>query len=303
MPTPKPDVTDIQATFDIRVETLANYLVDQTDEFSVDQVLVEPIGQDRRRSEEEVRTVRRKSYPDEDVLHLRVNQKGIFDTLPQGLFIKADPRDYNTPIKRTRAIQRQIREARKFFLPFEQAIYHPLLAIDRFEQRASDGFPDFVVALWGLDAYSEYLDERQTLLLCHLLPEAQRIVGDWQLTELLFQALLRKPVSLIWREPSTFSFRPLNANGAEDMFLGMNTVLGDEFVDDSPTLEVQVRGVTYNELESYLSDGHQRYLLENLLYNYFLPLEVHVVTSIFPTDDAWTGELERSFLGANAILE
>ncbi len=295
-----PDVIDIEALFDIRVETLANALLDRSAQFQQRQIVIEPLGLDRRRSEREVRDIRLKHYQEETVLHLRIHQKGLFDTLPMGLFIETDEQD--TPLKRTRKIKRQTKQARKFFFPFEQLIYHPLIAIDRLEQTWTDRFPKFIESLWGLDDFRDYLDERQTLLLCHVIPHAQRIVGDWGMTASVLRAVMRKPIALHWSEPMTFAFPAVKENSVEDITLGFDTILGDAFQDDSPTLEVQVRGITYNELKDYLPDGKSMYLLEQLLYSYFIPLEVHVVTKVYPTDDAWSGELDRTILGYNVLL-
>ena len=296
------DVINVNALFDIRVESLANALLDRDAQYSLDQVIVEPMGNGRRRSGLDVEEVRRKHYDDEEVLLLKINRKGIFDTLPQGLFIDTDPSKYDTPKKRTRAVQQQTKDARKMFLPFEQAIFHSRITADRMEQGLTERFPDFVREIWGLDAFSDVLDQRQIFLLCYLLPEAQRVVGDWQLTEAVFAAVLRKPVTLKWTEPMVFKNPKQPAGREADMHLGFNIVLGDTFKDDSPTLEVHIKQVTYEQLNGYLPGGGKMNMIEKLLYSYFLPLEVNVVTKVFPTDDAWGSELDRVLLGYNLLL-
>jgi len=119
------DILDIAAIFDIRAETLAANLLTRAsghEHFGIDQIIVSPIGNARRRVAEDVSEVKRKYYEGQDTaLMIEINRKGLFDTLPDRLFIKLD-KEYDTPKKRTKAIERQIKDARKFFLPFEQAM-------------------------------------------------------------------------------------------------------------------------------------------------------------------------------------
>lgn len=292
------------ALFDIRVETLAAALIDRSEsgeeQFSQDEVIVSPIGSEGRRSGYEVAKIRKKHYYDETALLLEIHRKGIFDTLPNGLFLHLDEA-YASPKEKTRAIRQQTAEARKFFLPFEQSIYQARIEIDQWEQKWTQQFPDFIKRLWGLDKFNDVLDDRQRFLLCYLLPESYRVVGNWTLTGLCFEAVMRKPIDLNFVAPLTYDLEnsgpPLSERN-----LGEDTLLGSHFKDDVPALEVCVRGITTPELPGYLETGSQKKILEDLLYSYFLPLEIAVVTKIQVTEDSWSNELGQFHVGFNFLL-
>jgi|GEM_PF-1951737 len=298
------DILDIAAIFDIRAETLAANLLTResgNENFGIDQIIISPIGSARRRVAEDVAEIKRKYYEGQDnALMIEINRKGLFDTLPERLFIKLE-KEYDTPKKRTKAIERQIKDARKFFLPFEQAMYHPRIETERLEEKWTEGFPDFIHRIWGLNEFGKALDDRQKFLLCYLIPEAYRVVGNWKLTSLCFKAVLKKPVKLTFAKPLTLE----NPNGdipANELVLGENAVMGTHFQDDIPSLEVEVSEVTLDELPDYLEGGDSLKVLEDLLYSYFLPLDVTVVTKIKVTEDAWGFTFGETYLNYNTQI-
>ncbi|MEM9836462.1 MAG: hypothetical protein AAF828_08165, partial [Bacteroidota bacterium] len=151
------------------------------------------------------------------------------------------------------------------------------------------------------DRFADALDERQRFLLCYLLPEAYRVVGNWQLTQLFFQAVLRKPIELNLIAPLTYHVEE-KGPPLSDRRLGNDTLLGDHFQDDIPALEVTIKGITAPELEDYLESGKKLRVVEDLLYSYFLPLEVAVITKVLVTGNSWYNELGITHLGYNLKL-
>ena len=295
------DILSINAIFDIRVETLAATLLAQADgttkDIDLEQIVVAPISAARRRVAHDVEAIRRKYYDHETALLIEINRKGLFDTLPERLFLRLDE-EYKDAKARTKAINQQIREARRFFLPYEQAMFHPRIEAEQLEQKYTESFPAFLHEVWGLPEFKEELDDRQRFLLCYLLPEAHRIVGNWDLTGLCFEAVLQKPVFLNFVAPMELS-NPASDTVASEMRLGDDSIMGDTFQDDMPTLEVIIKGVTYPDLPDYLPGGKNRRVLEDLLYSYFLPLDVPVLTKIMVTDDALGFNLGEAILGYN----
>lgn len=298
------DLLSITATFDIRVETLAATLLAQpsndTRDFQLEDIVVAPVGHGQRRSKPEVKAVKKKYYEHDTALLIETNRKGLYDTLPERLFLRLDE-EYDTPLKRTRAIKGQIKEARKFFLPYEQAMYHPRIEAEQKEQQWTEDFPDFIEKLWGLPDLADCLDKRQRFLLCHLLPEAYRIAGNWELTGLCFEAILQKPVDLNIIPPLELQ-TPKGDVSSDELRLGEDAVIGSTFKDDMPALEVCVKNINLEELPDYLEGGKRLKLLEEFLYSYFLPLDVTVVTNIMVTEEALSFNLGRDILGYNIKL-
>lgn len=292
------DILNISAIFDIRAETLAANLLAHADEvmedFDIDQIIIAPKGNQRRRIGRDVEEIKRKYFDNDSVLMLHINRKGLFDTLPQNLFIRLDE-TYKHAKEKTKAINHQIAEARKFFLPFEQAIFHSRIRVEQLEQKYTETFPKFIHDIWGLSEFEGCLSDRQRFLLCYIIPEAHRMVGDWQLTGLIFEAILQKPVNLNFVPPVELS-RAEEAGIANGSKLGADIVLGDTFQDDIPALEVIIKGITNRDLPDFMPEGINRRLLEDLLYSYFLPLDLFVITKIEVTEDS------KGFTFGNAIL-
>lgn len=298
------DILTISTNFDVRTETLAASLLAQADDtidgFGLDQIVVAAKGNAKRRYARDVAGVRKKYYDHDTALLISTNRKGIFDTLPKRLFLRLDDQ-YENAKARTKAIEKQILEARKFFLPYEQAIYHPRIEAEQIEQKYTEQFPEFIKELWGLPEFEDCLDDRQRFLLSYLLPEAYRLVGNWQLTGLCFEAILQKPVNLHFIPPMELDIAN-SETPAFQMRLGIDAVVGDTFKDDMPALEVIVKGITNQDLPDFLPGGTKRRILEELLYSYFVPLDIPVITKILVTEDSMGFELDTAVLGYNVML-
>lgn len=300
------DILSISALFDVRVETLAATFLKQADgaleDFGLEQVVVSPKGGARRRVGNDVERVRQRTYEEEHtVLMMEVNRKGLFDTLPSGLFLDLD-QDFVDAKARTKSVERQIKEARKFFLPFELASYHPRIAAEQLEQKYTEQFPEFVHKLWGLDEFSDLLDDRQRFLLCYLIPEAQRIVGNLKFTQLIFEAILRNQVQLNTIAPLDIEIPDTDKKSSATTSLGTNAILGNIFRDDIPALEICIYNVRGSQIELYLQNGKKRRLLEELLISYFVPLDVAVVTRVEVRTEDFVAVLNEAILGYNLKL-
>lgn len=299
------DISSVNALFDIRAETLAAALLgersEQGPEADIEQIVIAPQGSARRRSSHEVQSVRQKQYEQEAVLFIAVHRKGLFDTLPPELFLELEA-PYENAIERTKALTRQTKEARKFFLPFEQAFYLPRIEAERLEQEWTEQFPPFVEEIWDLPDFADCLNSRQRFLLCYLLPEAYRIAGHLELTGLCFEAIMQQPIDLQFIPPLEYPI-PDRPDSEAPLQLGIDATLGDSFKDDMPALEVNIKGITDFNLPDYMEGGKQLRLLEELLYSYFLPLDIPVVTVITVTHDSWSFQLGEGYLGYNIHLQ
>lgn len=293
----------ISPLFDIKAEVLAATLMGKSWEgkkLSIENILMAPVSDRKRRSSTDVSKVRTRHFDHEDVLQIEMNRKGFYDSLPHHLFHKLDSED-DTPKKRTRSIKLQEFEARKFFLPFEQAAFTPRIETELLEQKYFDSFPPFIKTIWGLNAFSHLLTQKQEFLFCHLLPEAYRVVGDWELTELIFETALGKPISLRFAPPEIIELKSKQAS-SQDLRLGEDAVLGNSFRDEFLQLEVVVKGVTSADLEDFLPFGRTRTIIEDLLCSYFIPLDVPYQIVLDLTEDSLGMTLGEETLGYNAMI-
>ena len=290
--------------FDIKAEILAATLIGlkwEKEKLSLDNILMAPIGDVKRRSSRDVSRVRTRYFDHEDVLQIDMNRKGFYDSLPLNLFHKIE-KDADTPRKRTRAIRQQEAEARKFFLPFEQASYAPRVELELLEQKYFDGFPDFMKEIWGLNKFNNLLTKKQEYLFCHLLPEAYRVVGDWELTKLIFEAALGKPVDLRFAEPEVIEIKATTESNKE-LRLGKDSILGSSFRDEFLLLEIVIKGINRHILEDFLPNGNTRIIIDELLCSYFIPLDVPYKLILESTEDSLGFDLGEVTLGHNAMVE
>lgn len=298
------DVLDLSTGFDIRAEALAAYILSSKKpedlEQAMAQLLVNPLGGDRRRTRRDVDALRKRYFDADNALQIDVNRKGLFDGLPERLFLRLED-EYENARARAKAITVQRADARRFLLPFDQALYHPRVEIELKEQHYNERFPAFIETLWGLDEFHDCLNEKQRFLLCFLFPQAHYIVGDWNFIGLVFESVLEKPVDLTFTEPQTFDL-PATYNASADLTLGEDTVLGTAFKDDLPALDIVVKGITLSDLNDYLEGGKTRRLITELLCSYFLPLDLSYNLKIKVTESTLGFDLDNAVLGINSML-
>ncbi len=298
------NIEELSTLFDVKVETLAAILLDQNKgnrEFGLDNILVAPVGSHHRKAGRDIAEIREKYFEFEEALMFKVNRKGLYDTLPERLFLKLDS-TFDSPKKRTKELKRQEAEARKFFLPFDQAMYHPRIEIQRFEQKYTSKFPSFVRQLWGLEKYKSNLTEGEINLLCYVIPQAPRVVGNWELTALIFQSVLKKPVEFDFIRPQILRSPVTKASATIEGELGVDTIMGDEFMDEFPVLRIIIKGITAKDLVDYLPLGERREILVDVLCSYFIALDVPYEISLQVTEDSLGFELDENVLGFNTCL-
>jgi Type VI secretion, TssG len=292
----------INVLFDVKTEALIAILLEMHPDLSCEQLLIDLKGDFERRVRQEVGSVKSKTTTfGETVHHIEVHRKGLYDKLPQGLFLSSVSGD--NKIESARQRDQAMRQARRFFHPLEQGMYQPRLAAAQMEQQWMQELPDFLEKFWGLDAYQAELTDVQRHLLYSLLPEAHRIVGDWAMTALVFEQLIGQPVQIRRVAPRKHELphapQPMNA-----IALGEGSYLGGMFQDDMPALEIHILDITEETLFDFLVGGRQRKVLETILYPHFLPFDAtYKMCIVFKNNPSRAARaLQNAILGFNALL-
>jgi hypothetical protein len=222
-------------------------------------------------------------------LHIDVHREGLYDALPQELFHhNTDPSPRHTVPAMVEDIQTQRRKekaARRFFLPFEQEFFRFRVRLEQEERRymtnlSAQWYNQLLAHFWGLEGQ---LPAPQLTALLYLLPLAHRITGDLYLTQLCYESVLETPVRL--RTVAPLRFPAPDGGAAADgggglalgrVELGRDFVLGGEYQETLPALEISIEGLTAAGLESYLADSWQARALQ-LLGQYFVAFETDIV--------------------------
>jgi hypothetical protein len=292
-----------KALFDIKAEALAAILLEMHPHLTREQLHVHLKGNFERRLSREVSSITGKT-----TRTIEIHRKGLYDQLPQGIFWGSESGSDKVAAARQRT--KTIEKARAFFHPLEQAMYQPRLAAAELEHQWMREVPQFLKQFWGLDAYQAELSDAQQQLLYRLLPEAHRIVGDWAMTAVVFEALIGHPVEIRRIAPLQYEL-PTVSQPMNCVALGENSYLGGTFQDDTPALEIRILEVTAETLFDFLVGekernvpGRQLKVLENVLYPHFLPFDAAYKTRIIMKTNALQEAcaLNKAVLGFNTIL-
>ncbi|WP_223648580.1 type VI secretion system baseplate subunit TssG [Hymenobacter psoromatis] len=293
--------------FDLRTEVILAELLAYGYEF--DDFLVRPVGLFARRYRRDLGLVGEEEFErgGRPVVRttLEVHREGLYDALPQQVFHQP-----GTPAPSVRAMvediqvqRRKEKATRLFFLPFEQEFFRFRVHIEQEERRYFTNLS----SRWYNQALGRFWDIADSGLpagpltnLLYLIPLAHGITGDLPRTQYCFESVLGQPVQLRVVPPLR---HPLPAAGGVsgsgtlgDLALGRDLVLGGEYQETLPALEIALQNLSVVELEAYLAGGWPAKALA-LLCSYFVAFETDVVLRYemaAPTPSFWLGEGEQA---------
>jgi len=278
--------------FDLRLEVILTELLTQGYEF--DDFLVRPVGLFARRYRRDLGEVyeepfERRHRPVVRTV-LEVHREGLYDALPQQVFHQpgtgaGQAASIAAMVEDSRAQRRKEKATRLFFAPFEQEFFRFRVGIEQEEQRyftslATHWYNELLARFWGLAEAG--LPPTVLTNLLYLLPLAHSIVGDLERTRHCFESVLGQAVHLRVLPPQRL---PLPAPAATalptsgtlgHLALGRDFVLGGDYQETLPALEISLQDLTVPELEAYLTNEWPAKALA-LLCEYFIAFETDVV--------------------------
>jgi type VI secretion system protein ImpH len=265
--------------FDLRVEVILAELLAHG--YVFDDFLVQPVGLFARRYRRDLGTVREENYE-------RGSRPVVRTVLPQQAFHQP-----GTPSPTVQAMiedihvqRRKEKATRLFFRPFEQEFFRFRVHIEQEERRyftnlSARWYNQALARFWGI-ADSGLPPEPLTNLL-YLLPLAHSIVGDLPRTQRCFESVLGQPVQLRVVAPLSHPLPPAatpagtpGGNTLGSLALGRDLVLGGDYQETLPALEISLHKLSVAELEAYLAGEWPAKALE-LLCTYFVAFETDIV--------------------------
>jgi len=272
--------------FDLRTEVILAELLAYG--YAFDDFVVRPVGLFARRYRRDLGSVRDEQFVrgNRPVVRttLEVHREGLYDALPQQVFHQP-----GTPAHTVRAMVEDIRAQRQqekatrlFFSPFEQEFFRFRVQIEQEERRyftnlSSRWYNAALARFWGLA--DSGLPPAVLTNLLYLLPLAHGIVGDLPRTQQCFESVLGHAVRLRVAAPLR---HPLPAAPAAspaapggtlgNLALGRDLVLGGDYQETLPALEISLQGLSVPQLEAYLTGEWPARALE-LLCTYFVSFE------------------------------
>ena len=279
--------------FDVRLEVLLAELLAYG--YAFDDFVVRPVSLFARRYRRDLGAVQEEPFErhHREVVRtvVEVHREGLYDALPQQVFhqpgagTSGHPPEVRAMVEDSLAQRRKEKATRKFFLPFEQEFFRCRVRLEQEERRyfnslATNWYNEALARFWGLAEAG--LPPVVLTNLLYLLPLACHIVGDLPRTQRCFESVLGQPVQLRPVAPQrhplpTAPAGPLPTRGTLGaLALGRDLVLGGDYQETLPALEVTVQRLTVAELEAYLTGAWPATALA-LLCEYFVAFETDVV--------------------------
>jgi hypothetical protein len=278
--------------FDVRLEVLLAELLAYGYDF--DDFVVRPVGLFARRYRRDLGAVSEEPFErhHREVLRtvVEVHREGLYDALPQQVFHQpggssgGHAPEVRAMVEDSLAQRRKEKATRKFFLPFEQEFFRYRVRLEQEERRyfnslATNWYNEALAHFWGLADAG--LPPVVLTNLLYLLPLACHIVGDLPRTQRCFESVLGQAVQLRLVAPqrhalTALAAAPPGSGTLGNLALGRDLVLGGDYQETLPALEVTVQGLTVAELEAYLMGSWPAKALV-LLCEYFIAFETDVV--------------------------
>jgi type VI secretion system protein ImpH len=211
---------------------------------------------------------------------LFTSREGIYDMLPQCLFhYPAPPKNANEHeiLDYFKQHKKEEKNARLYFLPFEQAINQQRIANVRHELNLQKGGEDARMHVMFSEFWSLFklLNGQQATYFIKILPHFHELRGDKQSMEALMTRLLQVPVSLdLQLEAKHVLQGIIDNNNTFGQILGVNFIPGEPFYYDGDTkLNIQIGPVSQQQAASFLQPQQHNFKLLSMLCDYLLPIE------------------------------
>ena len=282
-----------QQPFDLRLEVIMAELLAYG--YAFDDFLVRPVSLFARRYRRDLGAVSEEPFErsHRPVVRtvLEVHREGLYDAVPQQVFHEPGGRGADAApgvramLEDSRAQRQKEKATRLFFLPFEQEFFRFRVRIEQEERRYFTNLS----ARWYNEALARFWDLAEAGLpavpltnLLYLIPLACSIVGDLVRTRRCFESVLGQSVQLRMVAPlrhplnSSATSSPTAGSSLGSMALGHDTLLGGEYQETLPALEISLQNLSVTELQAYLTGEWPAKALA-LLCNYFVAFETDTV--------------------------
>ena len=266
---------------DIRAEIIANELLESNTVIS-QEIAISNEGQFSRAYRSDILGViiRDDNYDKEEYLQILLSRDSIYDTLPEGFIhsLKENNADKSVQqmIREHKHQKKQENEARNFFNPFENEIFHYKTKIESVERdflyKLNAGKPlDFFYDFWGLPTiYPAVLVSK----FIQLLPYAYKIVGDIDLACSCLSNIIEEEVHY-----QTTTSKELSGEGEQIILgenrLGVDFISGKNYTDYSMNLTIEIGPILNSPFHNYINDGDVKKFID-CFCEHFFPMEVEV---------------------------
>lgn len=270
-------------SYDIRAEIIANELIEK-EVISADEITISNQGQFSRAYRKDVlgAVIQDDNYIRHDYVTMLLSRDSMYDSLPEGfvhsLSENKTDKSVRQMIKEHKRQKKQENEARSFFDPFENEIFHYRTKIESVEKsflyKLNGSKPlDFFYDFWGLSKkYPAVLVSK----FIQLLPYAYKIVGDIDLSCRCLETIIEEKVEYISTSSKEYSEENEQINLGENR-LGVDFICGNKYMDYSMNITIKIGPIMNNSFESFIHNGSIKRFID-CFYEHFFPMEVEPKT-------------------------
>lgn len=270
-------------SYDIRAEIIVNELIESS-ALASDEIVISNAGQFSRSYRSDVlgALVQDDNYSKQDCLTLNLSRDSMYDALPEGFVhsLKENNADKSVRqmIKEHKYQKKQENEARNFFTPFENEIFHYRTKIESVERdflyKLNGSKPlEFFYDFWGLPHdYPSVLVSK----FIQLLPYTYKIVGDIDLSCKCLASIIEEKVQYSITSSKEYSDEREQISLGENR-LGVDFICGNNYMDYSLNVTIEIGPLINKSFENYIHDGKIKAFI-TCFYEHFFPMEAEVKT-------------------------
>lgn len=240
-------------------------------------------------------------------LILRLTRDGIFQSLPEYLFMKPVEGSMEEIVEVINFNNRQKEIAKQLFNPIERLIFNGGIILEQFEneQIASLSFGDNT-SIQNFFRIDKKLFEHDLIKINRLIPYVHNIVGKLSSTAGSLSYLLGVDVNV--KEERKMFFSEANERKEDEAEIGLgeyqcgiNLVFGNTLSEHNPLLSFLIGPINDDEVEYYL-DGREKSNLIECFTSYFVPIQYETEFTLVIDSDHTGFLLDNTYMGYNSLL-
>ena len=270
-------------SYDIRAEVIANELL-ESNIVVHDEITISNHGQFSRAHRSDVlgAAIQDDNYDKQEFLNIQLSRDSMYDALPEGFVHSLSENNADKSvgqmIREHKHQKKQEAEARNFFTPFENEIFHYRTKIESVERdflyKLNGSKPlEFFYDFWGLPhIYPAILVSK----FIQLLPYAYKIVGDIDLACRCLASIIEEKVSFTTTTSKEYVDEGEQVILGENR-LGVDFISGNNYMDYSLYVTIEIGPIVNKPFHSYINNGEIKIFID-CFYEHFFPMEVEIKT-------------------------
>ena len=270
-------------SYDIRAEVIANELL-ESNIVVHDEITISNHGQFSRAHRSDVlgAAIQDDNYDKQEFLNIQLSRDSMYDALPEGFVHSLSENNADKSvgqmIREHKHQKKQEAEARNFFTPFENEIFHYRTKIESVERdflyKLNGSKPlEFFYDFWGLPhIYPAILVSK----FIQLLPYAYKIVGDIDLACRCLTSIIEEKVSFTTTTSKEYVDEGEQVILGENR-LGVDFISGNNYMDYSLYVTIEIGPIVNKPFHSYINNGEIKIFID-CFYEHFFPMEVEIKT-------------------------